>query len=335
MDIEKRDANVVATPKDQAMDIDKLDANVPGEMPPETGKLGGRLLKGLALGFCVALAVAVVLVALRAADVDGFRHSEEKLYGMKEISPLDWQHFGILHSDDRPDQAPRSSTHVSGSFFLLELLFTDTGKVAKPEPTPIMTSNSTSPAVAEPLWAKESTVLKPGIMLLPSRKTEFCQSQEWLKETAIYIMDECSCALWGSILNYPTGYTMSEALTPEGKELYPSFVESQVYFGGPFMSWTVLHPYSQLSSVEIQEGVYAGACLDHAQAMVRNGTAEVDKMQFLNGYLGWERKVLEQEVAAGVWHAAEVSPELVMQHVGLQPGDKAAYYEQIMQLLGK
>ncbi|EMS52191.1 hypothetical protein TRIUR3_12833 [Triticum urartu] len=85
-------------------------------------------------------------------------------------------------------------------------------------------------------------------------------------------------------------------------------------------------------SLSVMPGVHYGTreSVGCAAELVKRGVAGVRDFRFFDGFCGWEREQLRDEVRAGLWRVAACSPAVL----GLT-GIGGGLWEEVQQLVGK
>ncbi|TKY65131.1 UPF0301 protein [Spatholobus suberectus] len=132
--------------------------------------------------------------------------------------------------------------------------------------------------------------------------------------------------------------TRSTALDVEG-----TFSNSPLFFGGPLEEGLFLLSPKEgggddgvgKSGVfeEVMEGLYYGAkeSVGCAAEMVKRNVVGLGDFRFFDGYCGWEKEQLRDEIRAGYWAVAACSPSVV----GLGSVGSVGLWDEVLGLMSR
>lgn len=142
----------------------------------------------------------------------------------------------------------------------------------------------------------------------------------------------------GVILNRPSLMSIKEMRSPV-LDVAGEFSDRGLFFGGPLEEGLFLVGPKKddddgvvgKSGVfeEVMKGLYYGRkeSVGCGAEMVKRGVIGVEEFRFFDGYCGWEREQLKDEIRAGYWNVAACSPTVVgLSTVGL--------WEEVLGLMG-
>jgi putative transcriptional regulator len=135
----------------------------------------------------------------------------------------------------------------------------------------------------------------PGILLIAD---PFLKDPNFLR-TVVFLCDHKDGGSFGFVLNRKYENTLDE-LIPGLDDL-----KLPVFYGGPVQMDTIhfLHQYADEipGGEEVIKGVYWGGDFEKVVEMLKNGTADPDKIRFYIGYSGWSDGQLNTELEEKSW----------------------------------
>jgi len=189
-------------------------------------------------------------------------------------------------------------------------------------------------------WAHVIHEPEKGCLLIATEKLDGVHIFE---RTVILLLSTGPIGPSGIILNRPSlmsiKETRSTALDVEG-----TFSNSPLFFGGPLEEGLfLLSPKVGeggddgvgKSGVfeEVMKGLYYGAkeSVGCAAEMVKRNVVGLGEFRFFDGYCGWEREQLRDEIRAGYWTVAACSPSVV----GLGSVGSVGLWDEVLGLMSK
>ncbi|TYG72868.1 hypothetical protein ES288_D04G054100v1 [Gossypium darwinii] len=139
----------------------------------------------------------------------------------------------------------------------------------------------------------------------------------------------------GIILNRPSLMSIKEMRSPT-LDIAGTFSDRQLFFGGPLEEglFLVTPRMDEKSGVfeEVMEGLYYGTkeSAGCAAEMVKRNVIGAGDLRFFDGYCGWEKEQLNEEIRAGYWTIAACSPNVI----GLGSVASVGLWDDIIGLLG-
>ncbi|XP_061365971.1 uncharacterized protein LOC133309229 [Gastrolobium bilobum] len=191
-------------------------------------------------------------------------------------------------------------------------------------------------------WAHIIHEPERGCLLIASEKLDGVHIFE---RTVILLLSTGPLGPSGIILNRPSlmsiKETRSTALDVEG-----TFSNSPLFFGGPLEEALFLVSPKDgegdgdgdgvgKSGVfeEVMKGLYYGTkeSVGCAAEMVKRNVVGLGDFRFFDGYCGWEKEQLKDEIRAGYWTVAACSPSVV----GLQSVGIVGLWDEVLGLMGR
>ncbi|GAB2278001.1 hypothetical protein Dimus_012701, partial [Dionaea muscipula] len=165
-------------------------------------------------------------------------------------------------------------------------------------------------------WVHEIREPEKGCLLIATEKLEGAH----IFERAVILLLETADPLGptGVILNRPSLMSIKEAnakswvMDPTG-----TFTGRPLFFGGPLQDGLFLVSNTRGGEggvfEEVMKGLYVGRKenVGCAAQMVKRGVVEVDDFSFFDGYCGWGKEQLLDEIRAGCWTLAACSPTVI------------------------
>ncbi|KAK7273378.1 hypothetical protein RIF29_14427 [Crotalaria pallida] len=188
-------------------------------------------------------------------------------------------------------------------------------------------------------WAHMIHEPERGCLLIATEKLDGVHIFE---RTVILLLSMGPLGPSGIILNRPSlmsiKETRSTVLDVEG-----TFSNSPLYFGGPLEEGLFLVSAKDGASddgvgksgvfEEVIKGLYYGTkeSVGCAAEMVKRDMVGIGDFRFFDGYCGWEKEQLKDEIRAGYWTVAACSPSVVkLGSVGI-----VGLWDEVLGLMGK
>lgn len=187
-------------------------------------------------------------------------------------------------------------------------------------------------------WAHTIHEPEKGCLLIATEKLDGVHIFE---RTVVLILATGPIGPTGIILNRPSlmsiKETKSTVLDSSG-----TFLDRPLYFGGPLEAGLFLinRPKERYDGVgksrvfdEVMKGLYYGTkeSVGCAAEMVKRNVIGLDDIRFFDGYCGWDKEQLQEEIKAGYWTVAACSPSVI----GLESANSGGMWEDILGLMGQ
>lgn len=196
-------------------------------------------------------------------------------------------------------------------------------------PTPVSIGNKWAHTIHEP---------EKGCLLIA---TEKLNGVHIFERTVVLLLSTGPIGPTGIILNRPSLMSIKE-MRPTALDIAGTFSDRPLFFGGPLEEGLFLvSPKEGQGSdgvgssgvfEEVMKGLYYGTkeSVGCASEMVKRNVVGVDNFRFFDGYCGWEKQQLEDEIRAGYWTVAACSPGVI----GLSSVGSVGLWEEILGLMG-
>jgi len=184
-------------------------------------------------------------------------------------------------------------------------------------------------------WAHVIHEPERGCLLIATEKLDGVHIFE---RTVILLLSNGPIGPSGIILNRPSLMSIKETRST-AFDVMGTFSNSPLYFGGPLEEGLFLvSPKDDVvgkSGVfdEVMKGLYYGTkeSVGLAAEMVKRNAVEVGDFRFFDGYCGWEKEQLRDEIRDGYWTVAACSPSVVdLGNVGI-----VGLWDEVLGLMGK
>ncbi|KAK9114438.1 hypothetical protein Syun_021235 [Stephania yunnanensis] len=184
-------------------------------------------------------------------------------------------------------------------------------------------------------WAHSLHEPEPGSLLIATEKLDGVHIFE---RTVILLLSTGPIGPTGIILNRPSLMSIKETKSTV-LDVSGTFSDRPLFFGGPIEEgFFLLSPKSdgvEKSGVfeEVMKGLYYGTkeSVGCAAEMVKRDMVRVEDFRFFDGYCGWEKEQLREEIRAGYWTMAACSPSVI----GLASVGCTGLWEEVLGLMGK
>lgn len=196
-------------------------------------------------------------------------------------------------------------------------------------------------AVLGDKWAHLIHKPERGCLLLATDKLDGVHIFE---RTVILLLSVGPLGPTGVILNRPSLMSIKESPSVN-LDVAGVFSDRPLFFGGPLEEGLFLvgprggrtDDGTDRSGVfeEVMQGVYYGTkeSVGCAAEMVKRDVVGVKDIRFFDGYCGWEREQLAEEIRAGFWRVVACSPSVVGE-AGAGTGS-VGLWEEVMALVGE
>nr|XP_004304264.2 PREDICTED: uncharacterized protein LOC101304985 [Fragaria vesca subsp. vesca] len=186
-------------------------------------------------------------------------------------------------------------------------------------------------------WAHTIHEPERGCLLLATEKLDGVHIFE---RTVILVLSTGPMGPSGIILNRPSLMSIKETGSTV-LDVAGTFSDRPLFFGGPLDEGLFLvRPKKGDDKVggsgvfdEVVKGLYYGTkeSVGCAAEMVKRNMVGLGDFRFFDGYCGWEKEQLNNEIRAGYWTVAACSPSVIeLSNVG-----SAGLWEKILGLMGR
>lgn len=190
-------------------------------------------------------------------------------------------------------------------------------------------------------WAHIIHEPERGCLLIATEKLDGVHIFE---RTVILLLSTGPLGPSGIILNRPSLMSIKETRST-AFDVAGAFSNSPLFFGGPLEEGLFLLSPKEgeggdddgvgKSGVfeEVMKGLYYGAkeSVGCAAEMVKRNVVGLGDFRFFDGYCGWEKEQLRDEIRAGYWTVAASSPSVV----GLGSVGSVGLWDEVLGLMGK
>ncbi|CAM8965083.1 unnamed protein product [Rhodiola kirilowii] len=185
-------------------------------------------------------------------------------------------------------------------------------------------------------WAHSIHEPERGCLLMATEKLDGVHIFE---RTVVLILSTGPVGPTGIILNRPSLMSIKETNSTV-MDMAGTFSDSRLFFGGPLEEGLFLlsakggDEWVGTSGVfeQVIKGLYYGTkeSVGCAAEMVKRNVVGVEDFRFYDGYCGWEKEQLREEIRAGYWTVAACSPAVIE-----LSGEKSlGLWEDILGLMG-
>ncbi|CAN6288411.1 unnamed protein product [Urochloa humidicola] len=189
-------------------------------------------------------------------------------------------------------------------------------------------------------WAHPLVEPEKGCLLVA---TERLDGSHIFERTVILLLSAGVLGPVGVILNRPSLMSIKEAesIFADDAEIAGAFSGRPLFFGGPLEEcFFILGPRAAAGSdvvarmglfEEVMPGLHYGTreSVGCAAELAKRGVVGVRDFRFFDGFCGWEREQLRDEVRAGLWRVAACSPAVL----GLASVVKGGLWEEVQGLV--
>ncbi|OAY60273.1 UPF0301 protein BF2109 [Manihot esculenta] len=187
-------------------------------------------------------------------------------------------------------------------------------------------------------WAHPIHEPEKGCLLIATEKLDGVHIFE---RTVILLLSTGLVGPYGIILNRPSLMSIKE-MRSRVLDASGTFSDRPLFFGGPLVEGLFLvspkvgydDDRVAKSGVfeQVMKGLYYGTkeSAGCAGEMVKRNVVGIGDFRFFDGYCGWEKWQLREEINAGYWTVAACSPSVV----GLQNEPTHGLWEEILGLMG-
>ncbi|KAK9272344.1 hypothetical protein L1049_002715 [Liquidambar formosana] len=186
-------------------------------------------------------------------------------------------------------------------------------------------------------WAHTIHEPEKGCLLIATEKLDGVHIFE---RTVILLVSTGPVGPTGIILNRPSLMSIKE-MKSTVLDVAGTFSDRPLFFGGPLEEGVFLVSPKEgddglgKSGVfeEVMKGMYYGTkeSVGCAAEMVKRNVVGVEDFRFFDGYCGWEKEQLKDEIRAGYWTVAACSPNVI----GLASVGSVGLWEEILGLMGR
>ncbi|PON96329.1 Pentatricopeptide repeat [Trema orientale] len=188
-------------------------------------------------------------------------------------------------------------------------------------------------------WAHTIHEPEKGCLLIATEKLDGVHIFE---RTVILLLSTGPLGPSGIILNRPSLMSIKETRST-ALDIAGTFSDRPLFFGGPLEEGLFLvspkgggggDDVVGKSGVfdEVLKGLYYGTkeSVGCAAEMVKRNMVGLGEFRFFDGYCGWEREQLRDEIRAGYWTVAACSPSVI----GLSSVGSVGLWEEVLGLMG-
>ncbi|OMP00968.1 hypothetical protein COLO4_12248 [Corchorus olitorius] len=185
-------------------------------------------------------------------------------------------------------------------------------------------------------WAHTIHEPEKGCLLIATEKLDGVHIFE---RTVILLLTTGHIGPSGIILNRPSLMSIKE-MRSTILDVGGTFSDRPLFFGGPLEEGLFLvSPTGDDNSVEksgvfeeVMKGLYYGTkeSVGCAAEMVKRNAIGAGDLRFFDGYCGWEKEQLNEEIRAGYWTVAACSPSVI----GLGSVGSVGLWDEILGLMG-
>ncbi|XP_050226482.1 uncharacterized protein LOC126676343 [Mercurialis annua] len=205
------------------------------------------------------------------------------------------------------------------------------------DPDAVVETDHSLQATVGDKWAHEIHEPERGCILIATDKLDGVHIFE---RTVILLLSVGPVGPYGIILNRPSLMSIKEmrsTVLDAGM-----FSDRPLFFGGPIEEGLFLvspkmsydNDKVGKSGVfdEVMKGMYYGTkeSVGCAAEMVKRNVIGIDDFRFFDGYCGWEKEQLREEIRAGYWIPAACSPSVI----GLHNVGTRGLWEEVNGLIG-
>ncbi|KAF9626489.1 hypothetical protein IFM89_034423 [Coptis chinensis] len=186
-------------------------------------------------------------------------------------------------------------------------------------------------------WAHPLHEPERGCLLIATEKLDGVHIFE---RTVILILSTGPIGPTGIILNRPSLMSIKE-IRSKALDVAGTFSDSPLFFGGPLEEGLfLLSPKEGDDGVgksgvfeEVMKELYYGTkeSVGCAAEMVKRNVVGAGDFRFFDGYCGWEKDQLKEEIRTGYWTVAACSPSVI----GLHSIGSVGLWEEILGLMGQ
>ncbi|GAV61719.1 DUF179 domain-containing protein [Cephalotus follicularis] len=195
-----------------------------------------------------------------------------------------------------------------------------------------------SPISVRDKWAHTIHEPEKGCLLIATEKLDGVHIFE---RTVILLLSTGPMGPSGIILNRPSLMSIKE-MKSRVVDVEGTFWDRPLFFGGPLEEGLFLVSPKVggddgvgRSGVfeEVMKGMYYGTkeSVGCAAEMVKRNMVGLEDFRFFDGYCGWEKEQLNEEIKTGYWTVAACSPTVI----GLTNVGSAGLWEEILGLMGR
>ncbi|OVA00725.1 Protein of unknown function UPF0301 [Macleaya cordata] len=191
-------------------------------------------------------------------------------------------------------------------------------------------------------WAHPLHEPESGCLLIATEKLDGVHIFE---RTVVLLLSMGPVGPTGIILNRPSLMSIKETRSTV-LDIGGTFSDRPLFFGGPLEEgFFLLSPQLKegqdgddgvgKSGVfeEVMKGLYYGTkeSVGCAAEMVKRNVVNLGDFRFFDGYCGWEKDQLKEEIRAGYWTVAACSPSVI----GLSSVGRIGLWEEVLGLMGQ
>ncbi|KAL2329919.1 hypothetical protein Fmac_017500 [Flemingia macrophylla] len=182
-------------------------------------------------------------------------------------------------------------------------------------------------------WAHVIHEPEKGCLLIATEKLDGVHIFE---RTVILLLSTGPLGPSGIILNRPSLMSIKETRST-AHDVEGTFWNSPLFFGGPLEEGLFLVSPKEGDDggvfEEVMKGLYYGAkeSVGCAVEMVKRNVIGLGEFRFFDGYCGWEKEQLRDEIRAGYWTVAACSPSVI----GLGSVGSVGLWDEVLGLVSR
>ncbi|XP_071723263.1 uncharacterized protein [Rutidosis leptorrhynchoides] len=252
-----------------------------------------------------------------------------KKMGYVTIPPAESCNLGSSSSPLDDDSKPV----IRGDWRELRARLVAAERISRPEST----LSSSPTIILGEKWAHAIHHPERGCLLIATEKLDGVHIFE---RTVVLLLSTGPMGPNGIILNRPSLMSIKEMKSTAKLDVSGTFSDRPLFFGGPLEEAVfLLNPKGSDNGVEgsgvfdpVMKGLHYGTkeSVGCAAEMVKRNVVEVGDFKFFDGYCGWEKGQLDEEIRNGYWSLAACSPSVV----GMATVGCVRLWEEVTFLLG-
>lgn len=183
-------------------------------------------------------------------------------------------------------------------------------------------------------WAHAIHEPEKGCLLIATEKLDGVHIFE---RTVVLLLSMGPVGPTGIILNRPSLMSIKE-MRSTSLDVSGTFSDRPLFFGGPLEEGLFLvRGDDGVRNSGVFDEVMNGLCygtkesVGCAAEMVKRNVVSVGEFRFFDGYCGWEKEQLRDEIRAGYWSVAACSPNVV----ALATVGSVGLWEEVLGLMGQ
>lgn len=124
----------------------------------------------------------------------------------------------------------------------------------------------------------------------------------------VLMLDHTPDGALGLVINRVSGLDVLDLIGAPVDQLAEP---KEIFFGGPVSAGAVMALGMRRPGAagEHMVALFGPVVLVDVEELTERGPVEVDSVRFYNGYSGWSGGQLETELASGMWHVVDATPD--------------------------